>query len=280
MKVKVGQIEISNPERIVYPKEKITKLDIAKYYHSVSKFMMPFLSDRLLSVIRAHDGINGELFFKKHPTTETKLIKKYQLDGEQDYFYLPSEKAIVNQAQMGTIEFHIWASRITAINKPDIMTFDLDPDHRVSLTQLRIATKELKEVLDKLKLKSFLKTSGGKGYHVLVPFNAGFTWNNFEKFAHDIALYLKEEFPKLFTTNIRKVDRQGKIFIDYLRNGKGATCVCPYSLRARDGAKISMPIAWKDIDDVAPADVDIFNYQDYIKKNPWKDFEKLLRKKK
>lgn len=278
MNEEIDGIKISNPNRIVYPKQKITKLDVALYYQSVSKYMMPYLEKRLLSVIRAHQGIKGELFFKKHPKTENKLIKKFAIEKDkEEYFYLPNEKAIIYQAQMGTIEFHIWASKVSSINKPDIMTFDLDPDKKVSIEMLREGVKNLKKVIDKLKLKSFLKTSGGKGYHVLVPFNASYSWEEFEDFAKNIALYLEGQYPDLYTSNIRKASRKGKIFIDYMRNGRGATCACPYSLRARDGAKISMPISWNDLERVAPNEVDIFNYKSYLKKNPWRNFFKSLK---
>ncbi len=275
MNNEIEGVTISNPSRIIYPEQKITKLDVVLYYSTVSKYMMPFLEKRLLSVIRAHQGIKGEIFFKKHPKTENKLIKKFKIaKDKEEYFYLPNEKAIIYQAQMGTIEFHIWASKVSSIDKPDIMTFDLDPDKNVSITKLREGVRYLKKLLDKLKLKSYLKTSGGKGYHVLVPFSNSYSWAEFEDFAKGVALYLENQYPDLYTSNIRKASRKGKIFIDYMRNGKGATCVCPYSLRARKGAKISMPISWNDLDKIAPDDINILNYKNFLKKNPWRNFFK------
>ena len=275
MNNEIEGVIISNPSRIIYPEQKITKLDVALYYSTVSKYMMPFLEKRLLSVIRAHQGIKGEIFFKKHPKTENKLIKKFKIaKDKEEYFYLPNEKAIIYQAQMGTIEFHIWASKVSSIDKPDIMTFDLDPDKNVSITKLREGVRYLKKLLDKLKLKSYLKTSGGKGYHVLVPFSSSYSWAEFEDFARGVALYLENQYPDMYTSNIRKASRKGKIFIDYMRNGKGATCVCPYSLRARKGAKISMPISWNDLDKIAPDDINILNYKNFLKKNPWRNFFK------
>lgn len=275
MNNEIEGVIISNPSRIIYPEQKITKLDVALYYSTVSKYMMPFLEKRLLSVIRAHQGIKGEIFFKKHPKTENKLIKKFKIaKDKEEYFYLPNEKAIIYQAQMGTIEFHIWASKVSSIDKPDIMTFDLDPDKNVPITKLREGVRYLKKLLDKLKLKSYLKTSGGKGYHILVPFSSSYSWAEFEDFAKGVALYLENQYLDLYTSNIRKASRKGKIFIDYMRNGKGATCVCPYSLRARKGAKISMPISWNDLDKIAPDDINILNYKNFLKKNPWRNFFK------
>lgn len=231
-------IEITNPSKIIYPKEKVTKLDVANYYAGVAKFMLPFLDKRLISVIRCHQGIDGKCFFKKHPTTETEHIKPFKLKGDkEEYFYLYDEAGIVNQAQMGTVEFHFWASNVLNIDKPDIMTFDLDPDKNVSIDKLRDAVLNLKTILDSLNLKAFLKTSGGKGYHILVPFASNCGWEEFEKFAKNVALLAEQKWANIFTTNIRKENRDKKIFVDYLRNGKGATCVCPFSLRAREGAK-------------------------------------------
>ena len=277
--VRVLGIEITSPDKILYSKQNITKLDVVRYYEDVAKYMMPFLDKRLLSVIRCHHGIEGKSFFKKHPTTEKSHLKTFSLGkDEEDYFYLSKQSDIVYQAQMGTIEFHIWASKITAVEQPDIMTFDLDPDQNLNIDKLCDAVTKLKDVLDSLKLKSFLKTSGGKGYHILVPFSANCNFEAFENFALKVALILEQKWPKLFTTNIRKEERKDKIFVDYLRNGKGATCVCPYSLRAREGAKISMPIRWKDLGVIKPDDVDIFNYKNYIKNDAWKNFFKNNQK--
>ena len=272
-------IKISNPSKIIYPKEKISKLDVVNYYNDVAKLMLPFLKNRLISVIRCHQNITKNCFFKKHPTTESEHIKQFKFRGEKDYyFYLENEVDIVNQAQMGTLEFHFWASNVLNINKPDIMTFDLDPDNKVSLDVLREGVMNLKSILDSLNLKSYLKTSGGKGYHVLVPFTANCGWKKFENFAKNITLLAEQKWQNMFTSNIRKADRKNKIFIDYLRNSKGATCVCPYSLRAREGATISMPINWQDIEKVKPNEVNIFNYKSYIKKSPWKTFFQTAQK--
>lgn len=277
--VRVLGIEITSPDKILYSKQNITKLDVVRYYADVAKYMMPYLDKRLLSVIRCHHGIEGKCFFKKHPTTEKSHLKTFSLGkDEEDYFYLSKQSDIVYQAQMGTIEFHIWASKITAVEQPDIMTFDLDPDQNLNIDKLCDAVTKLKDVLDSLKLKSFLKTSGGKGYHILVPFKANCNFDIFENFALNVAKVLEKTHPQTFTTNIRKKERKGKIFVDYLRNGKGATCVCPYSLRAREGAKISMPIRWEDLGVIKPGDVDIFNYKNYIKNNAWRNFFKETQK--
>lgn len=273
MKNLIAGIELSNSQKIVYDSNKITKYQVAKYYEDVSELMKPYLNKRLLSVIRCHDGVGDACFFKKHPTTDAQNIQIF-IDGKEEYFYVKNKKQIVYQAQMGTIEFHIWGSKVPNIDSPDLVVFDLDPDTNLSILKLRKGVLLLKEVLEQLNLKSFLKTSGGKGYHVVVPIKCK-SWNDGNQFAKRVAELLQNRYPKLFTTNIRKAERGGKIFVDYLRNSRGATCVCPYSLRARENATISLPIEWDDINKIKPNQITIKNYKKYISINPWQYFFKI-----
>lgn len=260
---KVCGIEISSPEKILFKKDKITKLDVANYYNDIAPLMLKFLNKRLLSVIRCHIEANDSCFFKKHPTTDKSFVNSVLVDGEE-YFYISSKRQLIMQAQMGTVEFHIWGSRLPNIDQPDLMVFDLDPAPDVSLAVLRRACLLVKEILDELNLKSYLKTSGGKGYHICVPFKKKLSWDNFADFSHNIALLLEQKYPNIFTTTIKKSARKGKIFIDYLRNKKGATCVAPFSLRARPHAPISLPIPWDDLNKIAPNEINIKNYKKYL----------------
>ena len=254
---KIAGIKISSPDKVLYPNDNIIKLDVLKYYDKVAEMMLTFIKNRPLAVIRCHDSIeNG--FFKKHPTTERDSVNTF-FDGDEEYFYVKSKKDIIFQAQMGTIEFHTWGSKYPKIDQPSIMVFDLDPGEDISLERLREGVQDLKNVLTELRLEAFLKTSGGKGYHVAVPFKKCRDWETFSSFSKKVAELLELQFPKKYTTNIRKNQRQGKIFVDYLRNTKGATCVAPFSLRARNGAPISVPIAWKDLDKVAPSQITLKN---------------------
>lgn len=272
----VSGIKISHPDRVVYKNDGVTKLEVAWYYDKVKERMFPYLKNRLLSVIRAHNDIS-EVFFKKHPNAKSKFVKSVVIDNEDEpYFYLPNTDSVVYQAQLGTIEFHIWASSLPKIEQPDIMTFDLDPDQNLSLDKLREGVSQLKKLLDQLGLKAFLKTSGGKGYHILVPFSSSSGYQDFSAFARGVAELLERQNPKLFTTNIRKNERKGKIFVDFLRNKKGATCVCPYSLRARAGASVSFPLSWSELDKVAPNEINMAKAIKKIKnKDPWQDFFKV-----
>ncbi len=270
------EIKITNPNKIVFPKQDITKLDVINYYIDIANLMLPFVSNRLLSVIRCHDGVGEHCFFKKHPTTDKDMVEIKTVKGEE-YFFIKSIEQLVFQAQMGTIEFHVGGSNVQKINNPNIMVFDLDPDEKLSLQKLRDAVLKLKSVLDELGLKSFLKTSGGKGYHIVVPFSESKSWKNFYEFSEKIAKLVENKWPKIFTTNIRKSEREKKIFIDYLRNSKSSTCVAPYSLRARDGAGVSMPIKWDDLKIVKPNGITIKNYKKYLN-NAWDKFFQINQK--
>ncbi len=270
-KIYIDNIAISNPDKILFPKDNITKLDVINYYLNISNLMLPLIDKRLVSVIRCHENINKEKFFKKHPTTEGENVSRFLLNDEY-YFYLKNQKELIYQVQMGSIEFHTWGSKVSNIERPNLMVFDLDPDEKMSVNKLREGVSDLKYVLDSLNLKSYLKTSGGKGYHIIVPFSKKMDWEEFGDFSKNIALLLETKWSNLFTTNIRKDERKGKIFVDYLRNKKGATCVAPYSLRARDFAPISFPISWKDLEKVTPNEINISNYENYIKEvSPWND---------
>jgi len=257
------KLKITNPDKILFPKQKITKLDLINYYIEVSKYMLPFVKNRLLSVIRCHDNINEECFFKKHPTNDKDMVKSY-FDGNEEYFYITNKTQLVYQVQMGTIEFHTWGSSIDELEKPNVMVFDLDPDEKLPLSKLRGAVSKTKEVLDELNLKCYLKTSGGKGYHIVVPFNRNKDWNEFYQVSKQIALLLEKKWPKIFTTNIKKSERKNKIFVDYLRNNRGSTCVAPFSVRARDKATISLPISWDDLNKIKPNEITIKNYKKYL----------------
>jgi len=273
--VKLLDLKISNPDKVIYKKEKITKEDIVNYYSLVSKKMMPFLNNRLISTVRAPNGIDEDIFFMKHFDTGKNLGKKIinSDDKKLDYYYIKNEQGIIDEVQMNSYEFHIWGSKQKNINHPDILVFDLDPDDKLSIDKVREGVKDLKRILDKLKLKSYLKTSGGKGYHIYIPLETT-SWKKTEKIAEDIANLMIENNPNKYTTNMRKEKRKGKIFIDYYRNKKGATSVCPYSLRLKKGATVSCPIYWKELDTIKPNDITIKNIKDRLKKDPWKNFFK------
>ena len=269
------KIEITNPDKKIFPN--ITKLDIAKYYDKVSGRMLPLVSNRIISVIRAPEGINEEIFFKKHLENTNKGIGKINLKNEDnnpsDYYYIKNRNGLMSEVQMNSFEFHIWGSKVNTLEHPDMLVFDLDPDEHLSINKLREGVTDLKKILDELNLKSYLKTSGGKGYHVVVPINDSITWPKARKFAKNIALLMEEKWPNKYTSNIRKNKRKGKIFIDWIRNTRSSTFVAPYSLRLRENVPISMPIKWSDLTKIKPNEITIHNVDKYLRrKDPWLNF--------
>ncbi|MPM01566.1 Multifunctional non-homologous end joining protein LigD [bioreactor metagenome] len=273
----IERITITSPDKVIFEDPEITKADVARYYAAVSERMMPYVSNRILSIVRCPKGISQSCFYKKHPGPDNKgivTIPVLNSSGEkEEYFYISDPSGLLFEAQMGTLEFHTWGSRVEELEKPDIMVFDLDPDEDMDLEIVRQGVKDLKNILEQLSLSSYLKTSGGKGYHVVVPFKPTATWDMFHDFARRVAEVMEQQWPDRYTSNVRKNRRTNKIFIDWIRNGRGATSIAPYSIRARKGARVSMPIAWEELDSVAP---DGITMEDALMRigssNPWNGF--------
>lgn len=273
---KKGETLITSEDKIIFDKPKVTKGEIANYYELVGKRMMPFLDNRLISVVRCPNGIKSGVFYMKHLNNDSEHLGKKKIRNKllqnSDYYYIKNVNGILSEVQMNSYEFHIWGSRQNNIKKPDILVFDLDPDENLSLKKVRDAVRDLKNILDNLKLKSYLKTSGGKGYHIYVPLEMP-SYKKCEKIAKDISDLLTVEYPNKYTTNIRKSKRKGKIFIDYFRNKMGATSVCPYSLRLKNKPSISCPIFWSELDLIKPNEITIKNIKERLKKrDPWANF--------
>ena len=276
----IESVKISNPGKLIFHNPDITKKEIVLYYQKVASRMMPFIKNRILSSVRCPSGIEGECFYKKHLETDDKGIKMIKLENEsgkkEDYYYITELSGLISEAQMNTIEFHVWGSRVPKIDKPDMMVFDLDPDEKLDIAKLREGVKDLKSILDELSLISFLKTSGGKGYHIVIPFKPSVSWNKFREFAKNIALLMEDKWPSKYTSNMRKTNRKNKIYIDWVRNAKSATSIVPYSLRIKKKAPVSMPIKWSELDKIAPSDITMKEALRRLKnKNPWKDFFKI-----
>ncbi len=273
----VGGIKISNPDKVMFEEGGITKADVARYYEKISGRMLPYIKGRILSIVRCPQGVGEACFFKKHPDNSAKGIVPVEVTGgeggEGTYFYIESKEGLVAEAQMGTLEFHTWGSRADKLETPDIMVFDLDPDEGMDIGQIRQGVRDIKEILTGLRLKAYLKTSGGKGYHVVVPIRKEMSWEEFHDFAKGVAQVMENRWPQKYTSNVRKERRKGRIFIDWMRNGRGATSIAPYSLRARQGAKVSMPISWEELDAIVPDGIDMMEaLRRAVRSDPWKDF--------
>jgi len=247
-------ITISNPERVIYPGDDLTKADLADYYAAIELLVMIDAARRPMTLIRCPQGRGKKCFFQKHDSgtmgEHVKHIPIKEKDGDiQDYLYFEDIRGLLACVQMGTIEFHGWGSKVDKVEYPDRLVFDLDPDVGLDFAKVKEAAVRLRALLQDLGLKSFPLLSGGKGIHVVVPLDASKNWTEVKSFAERFSRAIAEAEPDMFTANIRKVQRKGRIFLDWLRNQRGATAVMPYSARAREGAPVSAPVAWDELDD-------------------------------
>lgn len=242
----VGGIGISNPQRVIDAKSGATKLQLAEYYLAVGDRLVPHLRNRPLSIVRAPEGVDGERFFQRH-CGRLKMPHMRVLDKSLDpeharLIQADSVTAVVEAAQMGTIEFHTWNARSDRIDRPDRIIFDLDPDPALPWSSMVEATDMTLDLLDELGLKAFLKSSGGRGMHVVVPIDRRHSWECANAFARGVTTRLAAEAPERIVAKMGPKNRVGKIFVDYLRNQRGASTVAAYSVRARPGLSVSVPI--------------------------------------
>jgi bifunctional non-homologous end joining protein LigD len=246
-------IEISSPDRVIFPELKLTKKDLADYYATIEPLIMVDAAKRPMTLIRCPGGRTGECFFQKHDKgtfgPHVKQIPIKESDGStEDYLYFDDVRGLLACVQMGTIEFHGWGSKVQKVEYPDRLVFDLDPDVGLDFGKVKEAAVRLRELMHGLGVKSFPLLSGGKGVHVVVPLDASKDWATVKDFAERFSRAIAEAEPTMFTANIRKAQRKGRIFLDWLRNQRGATAVMPYSARAREGAPVSAPVAWNELD--------------------------------
>jgi bifunctional non-homologous end joining protein LigD len=276
----LGAIKVSHGERVIDPQSGLTKLDLVRYYESVAKFMMPHLSGRPVSLVRAPSGITGQIFFQKH---DDKLsipgMKNLPVSLWPDHaalLELPTAGALVAAAQMNVIEFHTWNSNVKNIDKPDRIIFDLDPGEGVAFAQLQEAALLTRELLRHLSLATWLKTSGGKGLHLVVPIASRLDADEVKAFSQAVVQHLAKTFPARFVAKSGPGNRVGKIFIDWLRNGRTQTTAAAFSARARPGLGVSMPVSWAELDSIkSGAQWTIANAREYLsfrKDDPWSDY--------
>lgn len=278
----IESIKITNPDKIVFNESKITKKDIALYYKEVSERMLPFLKDRIISTIRCPEGTSKTCFYKKHLEAKGKGFGMIELPNDngnkEDYYYIKNIFGLISEVQMNTIEFHIWGSKINKLEKPDMIVFDLDPDENMNLETVKEGVRDLKSILDKLSITSFLKTSGGKGYHIVIPLKPSASWKKIREFAKNIAEVMGNTWPNKYTSNVRKLNRKNRIFIDWIRNTRSSTSVAPYSIRIKRKCTVSMPISWDELDIVSPDGILIEEAVKRLKKeDPWKDFFNVVQ---
>ena len=246
-----ADITITHPDRVVFAQGKITKQDVADYYMAVMKWFLPGVIGRPTSVIRCPDGAGKTCFFQKHLMHGLKHVASTRLKEESGaqavYIYAQDASAIIELVQFGVLEFHPWGSTVDKPDHADRVVFDLDPGDNVAWARVVAAARLVRKRLSQLGLASFLRTTGGKGLHVVVPLNPGCPWPMVKHFAHAFATTLAHAHPLDFVATASKAQRSGKIYVDYLRNSRGATSVASYSLRARPGAPVAVPLRWSEL---------------------------------
>ena len=243
-------VRLTHPDRVYYPGLGFTKLDLALYYVSIADAILPHLEGRPLTLVRCPDGVRGETFYQKHPGFWTPpQVRRFAVPGKaEEFLFVDSVPGLVALAQAGILEIHPWNSRVARLEEPDQVIFDLDPDEALPFSRVTAAARRVRALLTELGLESFVKTTGGKGLHVCVPLQPEHGWEELEAFTRAVALRLARDEPQTFTANMAKAHRKGKVYVDYLRNVRGANAVGVYSTRAREGAPVSVPVEWNELD--------------------------------
>lgn len=276
-----SDVVLTHPDRLYWPDEGVTKQALADYYAAVWPFMAPYLVNRPLALLRLPDGIKGhQRFFQKHawkgmnPHIE-EIADPQDMDGEK-LLRIVDFNGLVALVQSAALEIHPWGITTENWEKPDMITMDLDPGEDVAWSAVISAARDVKARLEAHGLAAFVKTSGGKGLHVVSPLAAKAGWAEVKDFAHSLAESMSDEAPEKYLSTATKAKRGGHIYIDYLRNGRGSTAVAAYSTRARPGAPVSMPLDWSELNEVSsPAAFTLANVPQQLKtrpKDPWGDF--------
>lgn len=245
-------VRLTHPAKLLYPEPGLSKRDVADYVMQVAAWMLPHVRDRPLTLVRCPEGVGGECFYQKHamPGLPESVVRVPLLDSEgADIFYasVSDPLGLVGLVQMSVLEFHVWGSRIDEIDHPDRLVFDLDPDEGLEFARVIAAAFEVRDRLAELGLTSFVKTTGGKGLHVVAPVERERDFDEVKAFCRALAMRMATDAPDRYTAVTSKAERRGKIFIDYLRNGRGATSIAPYSLRAKPHAPVSTPLRWDEL---------------------------------
>jgi bifunctional non-homologous end joining protein LigD len=275
-------VKLSSPQKLLFPEDGISKQQVFDYYQAVMPWLLPEIANRPLSVIRCPDGTGKQCFFQKHHTPGLERVGQVRLKEEggnnANYLVAYDEQAVLELVQFNSLEFHPWGAHADDPERADRVVFDLDPGPGVPWAEIKRAALQVRDVLKQVKLKSFLRTTGGKGLHVVVPLNPPVPWATVKAFAKGLAEAMAAAEPQRFLSTSTLKLRPKKIFIDYLRNGRGATAVASYSLRGRPGAPVAFPLAWTELEQLKRGDAyTLRNVPALLKKrrNPWAGFDKV-----
>lgn len=272
-------VRFTSPERVVYPEAGITKLELAQHYIDVAPLLLPHIRSRPVTMIRCPDNYH-KCFFQKHidEAAHYQGVTPVWIEETSKralFAAIDNPKGLIALVQLGVVEFHTPGVRADNLQKPDRFVIDLDPDPTVDWPAVVEAARAIRDLLQELGLKSFVKTTGGKGLHVVVPVKRTLSVEAVRDFSHAVASLFETAAPKRFTTNVAKSKRPGRILLDYLRNAPGATAVEVYAVRAREGAPVAMPVAWDELDDIRGDHFNVRTVKDRLAKlraDPWEDY--------
>jgi len=242
-----GDVRLTHPDRVLWPDAKITKADLAAYWRTMANAALPHIAERPLALVRCPDGVEEQCFFQKHASPGFPKPIKTVRAGKEEVLVIEDVDGLVALAQMSVLEIHLWGSHLKTIEKPDQIVFDLDPDEGLKFARVVEGAHAVRQLLGELGLESFCKTTGGKGLHVVAPLKPVAAWPEVKAFAKVVADQLEESDPETYVAIASKRARKGRVFVDYLRNGRGATAVAPFSPRARPEATVAMPLAWSEV---------------------------------
>ena len=272
-----SDVHISNPERILYPEQGLTKREIAAYYSRIADWILPHLADRPLTLVRCPSGRAKQCFYQKHITEHVPAsVRRVDVGEPEPYGAVSDLEGLLALVQMGVLEIHFWGAHRDKIELPDYVVFDLDPDEGLPWERVVEGALTMRDFLGDLGLRTFLKTTGGKGLHVVFPVTRRDNWDEVKAFTKAVTEAVAASAPDRYTSKLPKASRKGKVFIDYLRNGRGATSISPYSTRARPGATVSTPLFWEELE--AGVRGDSFNVRNLperlegLPSDPWADF--------
>jgi bifunctional non-homologous end joining protein LigD len=280
-------LPITHPDKILDPESGMTKLMLANYYIAVAERMLPHIADRPLSIVRCPEGIGKPCFFQKHigmglPSGIRSVPVPDKKNGPtEQYLTLSTAEGLVGLAQMGVLEIHPWGSKNESLETPDRIIFDLDPDESIDWKILASTAKEFRARLESLGLDSFVKTTGGKGLHVVVPIRPENEWPVVKDFAYNLVRGIEKKNPTLYVTKMTKAIRKDRIYLDYLRNDRGSTAVAPYSTRARSGAPVALPLEWKDLNAKTRPVFHVTDFTSWKKRlsaDPWADMPRIKQR--
>lgn len=273
-------LRMTRPDRVLYPETGITKKELAAYYAQVGDWILPHVGERLLSLVRCPEGHEMECFFQKHARPgigeDIRTMSVQESGKKASYVYVDDLRGLLSLVQISTLEIHAWGSRVDRLERPDRLVFDLDPDPSLGWDHVVDGALRVRDRLDELGLDSWVKTTGGKGLHVVVPVERRTEWDDAKAFTKAVAEDLERREPKRFVSVMSKARRKGRIFVDYLRNGRGATAVATYSARAHPGAPVSTPITWEELQSGTRSDA--YGVRNVIRRlaaldaDPWEGF--------